>query len=99
MFFVADGMTEDPAEFAAGVESFVRAMRPGAPFVAAFMRKSLGYMVGGRVFPAVSVDENSLEKLFDGLSVKKFDVRATDQTAEVVRPGYEGMLVVTGLTG
>jgi len=99
MFFVADGMTEDADEFDAGVESFVRALRPGAPFVAAFMKNSQGYTVDGREYPAVSVDGDSLEELFEALHAKRFDIRATDRTAEVVRPGYEGMLVVTGLAG
>jgi hypothetical protein len=99
MFFVADGMTEDPDEFAAGVESFIRALRPGAPFVAAFMKNSVGYTVGGREFPAVSVDQDSLQKLFDALHAKRLNVSATDRTAEVVRSGYEGMLTVTGLAG
>jgi|SRR6266700_512356 len=99
MFFVADGMTEDPGEFEAGVESFVRALRPGAPFVAAFMQNSLGYTVGSRKFPAVSVDRDSLQELFRALHTDRCDVRATDRTAKVVRPGYEGMLVVTGLAG
>lgn len=97
MFFVADGMTEDADEFAAGVESFVRALRPGSPFVAAFMKNSQGYTVDGREYPAVSIDGDSLQELFDALHTKRFDIRATDRTAEVIRPGYEGMLVVTGL--
>src|SRR5260370_13795311 len=60
MFFVADGMTEDADEFAAAVESFVRALRPGAPFVAAFMKNSQGYTGAGRDDPAVGVYGGSL---------------------------------------
>jgi hypothetical protein len=99
MFFVADGMTRDPYEFAAGVGSFVRSLRPGAPFVAAFMKNSLGYEVGGRDYPAVRVDRDSLGGLFETLAMRQFDVLTTDRTREVVRSGYEGMLVVTGLAG
>jgi NNMT/PNMT/TEMT family len=97
MFFVADGMTSVAEEFVEGVRSFVRALRPGAPFVATFMEKSAGYVVGGQDFPAVSVDRNSLNELFGTLSVEGFDIQETDRTNEVVRSGYEGMLVVTGL--
>lgn len=99
MFFVADGITGDPEEFTRGVRSFVRALRPGAPFVAAFMRNSLGYTVGDRPFPAVSIDRDSLQELFGALRLTQFNIWATDHTSEVVRPGYEGMLVVTGLAG
>jgi NNMT/PNMT/TEMT family len=96
MFFVADGMTGDRDEFDAAVRSFVRALRPGAPFVAAFMKNSLGYIAGDQGFPAVSVDRNLLQELLGTLHLERFDIQATDRTNEVVRPGYEGMLVVTG---
>jgi hypothetical protein len=99
MFFVADGMTGKPEEFQAAVTSFVRALRPGAPFVAAFMKNSLGYEVGDQRFPAVSVDRHSLQELFGKLlRRKRFDIYATERTDVVVRSGYEGMLVVTGVS-
>ena len=45
MFFVAESITEDPAEFRAAVARFIGALKPGAPFAAAFMAGSDGYPV------------------------------------------------------
>ena len=95
MFF-ADGITEDMSEFASGVEAFVRALRPGAPFVAAFMADSQGYAVDGQKYPSVSLGKDDLEAIFAGLPTREFEVRKTDPTDDVVRDGYTGMLLVTG---
>jgi hypothetical protein len=99
MFFVADGMTRDQSEFALAVGSFVRSLRPGAAFVAAFMKESRGYEVGAQEYPAVKVDEDSLRDLFNALPTRWFNVVPTDRTSDVIRHGYKGMLVVTGLAG
>jgi hypothetical protein len=40
MFFVADGMTTDEAEFEAVVRKFLAALLPGSPFLMAFMGAS-----------------------------------------------------------
>ena len=53
MFFVADGMTTDEAEFERAVRSFLGALVPGSPFMMAFMEGSAGYDVNGVRFPAV----------------------------------------------
>ena len=47
MFFVADGMTTDEAEFEPAVRSFLAALVPGSPFLMAFMEGSTGYDVSG----------------------------------------------------
>jgi ribosomal protein S18 acetylase RimI-like enzyme len=56
MFFVAESITEDVAEFNEACSCFFRALRPGAPFAAAFMAGSSGYRVDDELFPAVTVD-------------------------------------------
>jgi hypothetical protein len=42
MFFVADGITSVQEEFERAVRSFVHSLVPGAPFMMAFMKKSVG---------------------------------------------------------
>ena len=54
MFFVAESITEDPAEFHAALARFVGALKPGAPFAAAFMAGSDGYPVAGTRFPGAA---------------------------------------------
>jgi NNMT/PNMT/TEMT family protein len=96
MFFVADGITSDEAEFECAVRSFLGALKPGAPFMMAFMEGSTGYNVGGVSFPAVRVTPESLNRLLAVLPVTGTDVLRTDSSVRRLRPGYSAMLFVTG---
>lgn len=97
MFFVAESLTGDHGEFARAVENFVRALRPGAPFAAAFMRLSEGYTVAGRRFPAVAITEDDVSELLLKLA-SEVDVRVLDE-APTLRAGYAGMIIATGRAG
>ncbi|WP_433214376.1 SCO2525 family SAM-dependent methyltransferase [Dactylosporangium sp. CS-047395] len=55
MFFVACSMSEDRQEFFRAVTRFLAALKPGAPFAAAFMTGSSGYAIEGRTYPAFPV--------------------------------------------
>jgi NNMT/PNMT/TEMT family len=96
MFFVADGMTSDEAEFESAVRSFIDALTPGAPFMMAFMEGSAGYEVSGVRFPAVKVSPRSLSVLLAGLPVTGTEVLRTDNSVRRLRSGYDAMLLVTG---
>lgn len=98
MYFVADGMTTDPGEFDAAVRAFIGSLRPGSPFMAAFMEGSIGYNVQGIEFPAVKVNPASLESLLNQLPVVNTSILRTDRTVRPLRPGYDAMLLVTGFT-
>ncbi len=96
MYFVADGLSDDEAEFDAAVRSFIGALTPGAPFIMAFMDGSTGYDVSGVWFPAVKVNRQSLDALLASLPVERTGVLRTDNTIRPLRPGYDAMLLVTG---
>jgi len=96
MFFVADGMTTDQAEFESAVRSFLGALVPDSPFMMAFMESSAGYDVSGIRFPAVKVTPASLDALLADLPVAGTSVLRTDNSIRRVRSGYEAMLLVTG---
>jgi hypothetical protein len=96
MFFVADGMTTEKAEFEAAVRAFLAALMPGSPFMMAFMEGSSGYDVHGVNFPAVNVTPQSLDTLLADLPVAGTSVLRTDNSVRRVRPGYDAMLLVTG---
>jgi hypothetical protein len=96
MFFVAESITEDPAEFRTAVTRFIGALKPRAPFAAAFMAGSGGYPVAGTFFPALPITEVDVKKQLtmlgaDGLSVESL------ATKHRVREGYAEMIVATGL--
>ena len=98
MFFVAESITEDVTEFRAAVECFVAALAPGAPFAAAFMAGSDGYEVAGTMFPALRITTDDVTERFTELGTADLSVYLT-RTPHRVRPGYEGMIVATGIAG
>jgi NNMT/PNMT/TEMT family protein len=98
MFFVAESITQDPAEFRSAVAGFVGALQPGAPFAAAFMAGSEGYPVAGTPFPALQITTDDVKDRFTELGVSELSVDL-NQTPDRVRPGYQGMIVATGIVG
>ena len=96
MFFVADGMTTDEAEFELAVRAFLDALLPGSPFLMAFMEGSEGYDVSDLQFPSVKVTPQSLDALLADLPVTGTSVLRTDNSAKPLRDGYDAMLLVTG---
>lgn len=96
MFFVADGISSDKAEFDSAVQTFLGALTPAAPFMMAFIEGSTGYEVSGVRFPAVNVNARSLKALLADLPVTRTAILRTDNSVRPVRPGYDAMLLVTG---
>lgn len=95
MFFVAESITEDPAEFRAAVARFVGALKPGAPFAAAFMAGSDGYPVAGTRFPALPITATDVRDHLAALGAGGLSVELL-RTKPKVRKGYTGMIVATG---
>ncbi|WP_034271775.1 SCO2525 family SAM-dependent methyltransferase [Actinospica robiniae] len=95
MFFVAESITAEPAEFQCAVRNFGALLKPGAPFAAAFMESSIGCVIGGRMFPAVGVDEDAVRAVFKSLSDDLVLYRP-DEGVEPLREGYTGMILVHG---
>jgi hypothetical protein len=95
MFFVADGISSDEAEFESAVR-VLAALTPQAPFMMAFMEGSNGYDVSGIGFPAVNVGPESLGEPLATLPVTGTAVLRTDKSIRPLRRGYEAMLLVTG---
>lgn len=97
MFFVAESITPGWQEFQLAVERFIRALRPGAPFAAAFMEKSSGYKIGQHEFPAVAVTEPDIEQCLRQLGC---DASLVTVRSDVpFRKGYDGMILALGWTG
>lgn len=99
MFFVAESMSTSHEQFRTGVERFLRALAPGAPFAAAFMEGSLGYKVGDQEFPACSVGEDDIRAALAPLSGGPVDITPIGMPQGPLRPGYKGMIVACGRRG
>lgn len=101
MFFVAESISAERYEFQRATHRFVRALKPGKPFAAAFMAGSKGYEVGGHAFPAVEVDEADVrECLTDVAHEVDIHVWPVDPNKHVpLREGYSGMILALGRAG
>jgi hypothetical protein len=95
MFFTAESISSTPAEFRAALRSFIASLRTGAPFAAAFMEKSLGYDVGARRFPAVTITANDVESCL-AADAEDFNIHRIGLTKKPLRDGYGGMILATG---
>jgi hypothetical protein len=93
LFFVACSCTTDLTEFDLAVRCFIRSLKRGAPFAAAFMSGSTGYEVAGRWFPGVPVDDvrvkRSLAKVAYDFTIEPI------QSGKPLRPDV-GMLLALG---
>jgi hypothetical protein len=99
MFFVAESSTSDEDEFRASTGAFLQALVPGAPFAAAFMDSSVGYVIANLTYPAVRtvtvpLIRELLAQFSADASVFRIDVPAYDPAGD----GYEGMIVAVGTT-
>jgi len=95
MFFVAETISSDLSEFQAALGSFLRSLRPGAPFAAAFMKNSLGYDVGAHRFPAVAITADDVETCLAG-DTEDLQIHRIGITSSPLRDGYEGMILAIG---
>jgi len=93
MFFVAESITTRDDEFQRGIGCFVGALTAGAPFAAAFMRKSSGYFVAGRPFPACYVTEDDVARCLSEVATQ---VEVQVIGSQQLRDGYDGMIVAHG---
>lgn len=98
MFFVAESITTEYAEFREATRRFVQSLKPGAPFAAAFMEKSEGYRVGSYHYPAVPVTIDDIHKCLSDITSS---LRVEPISSEHhLRDGYSGrMLLALGLAG
>jgi hypothetical protein len=97
MFFVSCSFSNDKQEFLHAVRRFMTALRPGAPFAAAFMTQSRGYPVDQIQFPAVPIGSDEISR---SLAFVAYDVDIHEiQTDDPLRSGYDGMLLAVGKAG
>jgi hypothetical protein len=99
MFFVAESMTSFENEFDRATARFLNCLRPGAPFAAAFMDSSVGYVVADKSFPAVrEVAEGRVRKVLDSLGATSRLTKIFVPEKDPLRDGYEGMIIAVGTT-
>lgn len=95
MFFVAESLSSDKDEFRAALDSFLRCLKPGAPFAAAFMENSTGYAVGDTAFPAVAIETKDVAQCL-GSAASSIHIDRIAMDDKPLREGYSGMILAWG---
>lgn len=93
--FVLESITSSITEFNLLCKQFVGLIKPGGHGIATFMENSSGYSIGGISFPAVKINEEIIKSIFNPL-LSKLVVTHINPSTTTLRPGYTGMLVLTG---
>ncbi|MBU2669350.1 hypothetical protein KOI35_38145 [Actinoplanes bogorensis] len=93
MFFVAESITTRIDEFERAARLFVNSLHRNAPFAAAFMRDSSGYLVGNQFFPACSITEVEVARALAPVA-RNLHIELVESND--LREGYGGMMVATG---
>ncbi|MFE6338671.1 class I SAM-dependent methyltransferase [Streptomyces sp. NPDC057806] len=97
MHFVAEGATEDFAEFTAFCRTFVRCVAPGGYLVAAFMENMPTYRIGpASRWPGCPIDPDRVTEVFTPLT-RELTVTRIDSDPTLPDYGDSGMVLLTGV--
>ena len=97
MHFVAEGATEDYAEFTDFCRAFVRCVVPGGHLVAAFMENMPTYRIGPvSRWPGCPVDPDIVTRVFTPMT-RDLSVRHIDTDPTLPDYGDSGMVLLTAV--
>jgi hypothetical protein len=94
MFFVACSLSTDIEEFYQATRCFVRSLKRGAPFAAAFMEGSDGYPVGDEHFPAVGIRTQEVAESLASVAYDDVVIERITSGDDPLRDGYSGGMIL-----
>lgn len=95
MFFVAESITEERAEYLQAMDRFFSMLKPDALFAMAFMEHSQGYQVGVQKFPATDIGERDVWSCLRK-HASDFSLHRLSAEDKPLREHYTGMIVAHG---
>jgi NNMT/PNMT/TEMT family len=89
--YCADSATADRATWETYMHHIAGLVRPGGTFITAALRRSQGYLVGGKSFPSANIDEDDLHAVLE----PSFDRRTVEvrELAAQESHGYSGIVL------
>jgi hypothetical protein len=91
--YCADSATADRVTWKTYTKRIIGLVRPGGTFITAALRRSRGYVVGGKTFPSANVDENDVRGVlapFFGRENLTIEVR---ELGEAESRGYSSIVL------
>lgn len=95
MFFVAESITGERAEYLEAMDHFFSMLKPDALFAMAFMEHSQGYQVGAQKFPATDIGERDVWSCLRK-HASDFSLHRLSAEDKPLREHYTGMIVAHG---
>ena len=92
--YCADSATGDKIEWATYMQRIAGLVRPGGLLLVAALRRSRGYVVGGKTFPSADVDEMDLQAVLEPRFGRgNVTIQACKLTGAAPK-GYSGVVLV-----
>ena len=91
--YCVDSATEDRSTWETYMERIVGLVRPGGTLLTAALRRSRGYLVGGKMFPSANVDEHDIRAVLERYFRREDLTIEVCELAEVESKGYSSIVL------
>jgi hypothetical protein len=91
--YCADSATADRGEWRLFMRRLMELVAPGGTFVTAALRRSRGYLVGGRWFPSAGVDERDLSEAVEECFDRREVTVEVDELGREAAKGYSSIVL------
>ena len=94
--YCADSATADRDSWETYMKRIAGLVRPGGTLITAALRHSRGYLVGGKMFPSASIDENNLREVLEPYFAPQNLTIEVCELAEFASKGYSSIVLARG---
>ena len=91
--YCVDSATEDHSTWETYMERIAGLVRPGGTLLTAALRRSRGYLVGGKMFPSANVDEHDIRAVLERYFRREDLTIEVCELAEVESKGYSSIVL------
>ena len=91
--YCVDSVTEDRGAWETYMERIAGLVRPGGTLLTAALRRSRGYLVGGKKFPSANIDEHDIRTVLERHFLRKDLTIEACELAETESKGYSGIVL------
>ena len=91
--YCVDSATEDRSTWETYMERIAGLVRPGGTLLTAALRRSRGYLVGGKKFPSANIDEHDIRAVLERYFRREDLTIEVCELAEVESKGYSSIVL------
>lgn len=91
--YCADSATDDKTTWSIYMKRIASLVRPGGTLITAALRRSHGYLVGGKVFPSPHIDENDMRAILEPCFERESTTIESCDLAAHTSHGFGGIIL------